>query len=49
MATAATTEEATLQVGDLSGTLASAALLAAFRGYLRALDGKAKAAPEIKG
>jgi len=38
-----------IQEGDLCGTLKNPALLAAFRDYLRALDGKAKAAAEIKG
>ncbi len=49
MAAAARGDNPVLEIGDLAGTLESAELLAAFRKFLRALDGKANAAPEIKG
>ncbi len=38
-----------LEIGDLEGTLVDQVLSGAFRTFLRAMDGKAKAAPEVKG
>ena len=38
-----------LEIGELEGTLGDATLSAAFRTFLRGVDGKEKAAPEVKG
>ncbi len=38
-----------LEIGELEGTLGDATLSAAFRKFLRGVDGKEKAAPEVKG
>ncbi len=38
-----------LNIGDLEATLASENHLQVFRHFLRGLDGKAKADPQVKG
>ena len=45
----ASQEKPFLNIGEFEGTLRDEEILAAFRTFLRALDGKSKAAPEIKG